>query len=120
MGLTSFWKSDTDKRAEEVRTGAVAPSRTERKKCWESRDLYFSCLDRNNILDAIKDEKAAAKSCGGEGVAFEKDCATEWVAYFKKWRVADYNKKQRIAALEAQGAQNMNIQSGPGAAPAGR
>jgi hypothetical protein len=42
------------------------------------------------------------------------------VAYFKKWRVADYNKRQRIAALEAQGAQNMNIQSGPGAAPAGR
>lgn len=80
MGLTNFWKSDTEKRAEEVRTGAVAPSRTERKKCWESRDLYFGCLDRNNILDAIKDEKAAAKSCAGEGVAFEKDCATEWVS----------------------------------------
>jgi cytochrome c oxidase assembly factor 6 len=81
MGLTNFWKSDTDKRAEEVRSGAVAPSRTERKKCWESRDLYFSCLDRNGILDAIKDEKAAAKSCAGEGVAFEKDCATEWVSF---------------------------------------
>lgn len=37
------------------------------------------------------------------------------VTYFKKWRVAEYQKKQRIAALEAQGAQNMNIQSGPGA-----
>lgn len=81
MGLTDFWKSDTDKRADEVRTGAVAPSRTERKKCWESRDLYFSCLDRNNILDALKDDKAAAKSCGGEAQHFEKDCATEWVSF---------------------------------------
>lgn len=37
------------------------------------------------------------------------------VTYFKKWRVADYNKKQRLAALEAQGAQSVQIQSGPGA-----
>lgn len=79
MGLTDFWKSPTDKRADEVRSGAVAPSRTERKRCWESRDAYFSCLDRNGILDAIKDDKAAARQCGGESAAFEKDCAAEWV-----------------------------------------
>lgn len=80
MGLTSLWKSETDKRAEEVRTGAVAPSRTERKRCWESRDGYFACLDRHGILDAVKDDRAAARSCGGEGAAFERDCATEWVS----------------------------------------
>lgn len=79
MGLTDFWKSPTDKRAEEVRSGAVAPSRTERKRCWESRDAYFACLDRNNILDAVKDDKAAARQCGGESAAFERDCAAEWV-----------------------------------------
>ncbi|KKY30905.1 putative oxidoreductase-like protein [Diaporthe ampelina] len=113
MGLTDFWKSSTDKRADEVRSGAVAPSRTERKRCWESRDAYFACLDRNNILDAIKDDKAAAKQCGGDSVAFETDCAAEWVTYFKKWRVAEHNKKQRLAQLQAQGAQNVQIQTGP-------
>ncbi|KAK2609613.1 hypothetical protein N8I77_003107 [Diaporthe amygdali] len=113
MGLTDFWKSPADKRADEVRSGAVAPSRTERRRCWESRDAYFACLDRNNILDAIKDDKAAAKQCSAEAVGFEKDCAAEWVTYFKKWRVAEHNKKQRIAQLQAQGAQNMQIQSGP-------
>lgn len=80
MGLTDFWKSSTDKRADEVRSGAVAPSRTERRRCWESRDAYFACLDRNNILDAIKDDKAAAKQCGGESTVFERDCAAEWVS----------------------------------------
>jgi cytochrome c oxidase assembly factor 6 len=80
MGLVDFWKPSTDKRADEVRSGAVAPTRTERKKCWESRDAYFACLDRNNILDAIKDNKAAAKQCGGESAAFERDCAAEWVS----------------------------------------
>lgn len=113
MGLTDFWKSSTDKRADEVRSGAVAPSRTERKKCWESRDAYFACLDRNNILDALKDDKPAAKQCGGESALFERDCATEWVTYFKKWRVAEHNKKQRLAQLQAQGAQSVQIQTGP-------
>ncbi|KAH8757201.1 oxidoreductase-like protein [Diaporthe sp. PMI_573] len=113
MGLTDFWKSSTDKRADEVRSGAVAPTRTERRRCWESRDAYFECLDRNNILDAVKDEKAAAKQCGGESAVFEKDCATEWVTYFKKWRVAEHNKKQRLAQLQAQGAQSVQIQTGP-------
>lgn len=139
MGLTDFWKSSTDKRAGEVRSGAVAPTRTERKKCWESRDAYFACLDRNNILDAIKDDRAAAKQCGGESAVFERDCATEWVSYnnhrplinnkepgltgcdllflqvtyFKKWRVAEHNKRQRLAQLQAQGAQSVQIQTGP-------
>lgn len=142
MGLTDFWKSPTDKRADEVRSGAVAPSRTERRRCWESRDAYFACLDRNNILDAVKDDKAAAKQCGGESAVFERDCAAEWVrqrdsthdgggggaseqaaiwltsgeiqvTYFKKWRVAEHNKKQRLAQLQAQGAQNVQIQTGP-------
>lgn len=87
MGLTSYlnpfgWSSSSTetKRAEEVRAGTRAPDRTERKKCWEARDGYFACLDKNGILDAIKDEKSAAKACGGENVVFERDCAREWVS----------------------------------------
>lgn len=140
-------------RAEQVRSGARAPDRTERKRCWEARDGYFACLDRNNILDALKDEKRAAAACKDEAVVFERDCAKEWVSrrcrlsrlffhpspgcerdcidfflgravltllrlsyqvtYFKKWRVADYQKKQRLAALEAEGAKSVEITSGP-------
>lgn len=91
MGLTSYlnpfaWGSSspastTEKKAEEVRSGTRAPDRTERKRCWEARDAYFACLDRNRILDALKDEKKAAAACGSESVGFEKDCAREWVSY---------------------------------------
>lgn len=86
MGLTSYLNpfsssGSTDKRAEEVRSGARAPDRTERRRCWEARDNYFACLDRNGILDALKDEKASASACGSEGVGFEKDCAREWVSF---------------------------------------
>lgn len=84
MGLLSLFpgssSSSTDKRATEIRSGAVAPTRAERAKCWEARDVYFGCLDANNIVDALKDDKAAAKACGAESAGFEKDCAAQWVS----------------------------------------
>lgn len=83
MGVFDFWKGSSSpeaKRAEEVRSGARAPDRTERKRCWEARDGYFACLDRAGVLDAIKDDAAAAKACRAEGAQFERDCAAEWVS----------------------------------------
>ena len=56
-----------------------APDRTARAKCWEGRDAFFKCLDRNGIIDSIKDEDKASKLCGNEGKLFEKDCASSWV-----------------------------------------
>lgn len=81
MGLFGiFGGAETDKRADEVRSGAVAPLRTERQKCYIARDAYFACLDANNIVDALKDEKAAAKACGSQNKEFERDCAAQWVS----------------------------------------
>ena len=80
MGLFGFTKTAEQQRADEIRSGAVAPTRTERQRCWESRDIYFACLDRHDILDATKDAKAAAKACPSEGTRFERDCAAEWVS----------------------------------------
>lgn len=60
--------------------GNYAPmKREERTKCWQARDAYFACLDRNNILDSIRDSEAATKSCPKEEQAYEHDCATSWV-----------------------------------------
>lgn len=58
----------------------VAPDRTKRVVCWDSRDDYFQCLNRNSILDAIKESDAAAKACGKESEAFEANCASSWVS----------------------------------------
>jgi cytochrome c oxidase assembly factor 6 len=56
------------------------PGRQTRAKCWDSRDVFNQCLDRNNILDAIKDKEAADKTCGKESDLFEKNCASSWVS----------------------------------------
>ena len=61
--------------------GYVAPDRNKREICYESRDLFFECLDRNNILDAIKDDEQARKVCSQEVMAYERDCARSWVSF---------------------------------------
>lgn len=77
MGLFSSNPSP----ASTAEDGSYKPmKREERKACWDSRDKYFACLDKNNILDSVKDADAAGQKCGKETVAFEKDCASSWVS----------------------------------------
>jgi len=115
MGVLDYFtaSSPDDKRREEVRTGAVAPDRSERKRCWEARDKYFACLDRHDVIDPVTGEgKAVAdKNCAAEDAVFGQDCATAWVAYFKKFRVAEYQKKKTLERLQREGANNMGADS---------
>jgi len=88
-------------------------NRAERQRCWESRDLLFTCLDRNAIVDSVSSPGAelAEKQCSFELRSMEKDCAAEWVKYFKTWRVADIRKRERIEELKKQGAIEMDVSS---------
>lgn len=76
------WFSSSDEQPKEATSldGTYTPlKRNERQACWEARDLYFGCLDKNNILDAAENADAAGKNCPKENDLFEKDCATSWV-----------------------------------------
>ncbi|ORY60800.1 oxidoreductase-like protein [Pseudomassariella vexata] len=118
MGLFDIFSSPETKRAEEVRKGAVAPDRSERKKCWAARDSFYRCLDKHNVIDSLNGEgkKTAEKQCSAENTVFEQDCASAWVTYFKKFRVAEYQKKKTFERLEKEGANKMAVE-GPGDAP---
>ncbi|KAF3939296.1 hypothetical protein ABW19_dt0200319 [Dactylella cylindrospora] len=91
----------------------TAPDRTERQKCWEARDAFFSCLDKHDILDSIKDSGAAGKKCSGELKVFEKDCAASWVEYFKKRRVQEYKKAKMLEQMNKEGAEQINVLAEP-------
>lgn len=85
--------------------GFVAPDRNARELCYESRDVFFDCLDRNNILDAIKEDEKARKLCPREVEQYEKDCARSWIKYFKEKRVMEYNRDQTIAQIQKDDAK---------------
>ncbi|KAK6505138.1 hypothetical protein TWF481_007059 [Arthrobotrys musiformis] len=104
MGLLSYLGLTSSAPAPPKTT---APDRTERAKCWESRDLFFTCLDKHDILDSIKDSDAAGKNCGGQLKLFERDCAGSWVEYFKKRRVQEYKKAKLLEQMEAEGGQQL-------------
>ncbi|RQM08248.1 hypothetical protein DH86_00001448, partial [Scytalidium sp. 3C] len=95
----------------------IAPDRSQRAKCWEARDIYFQCLDKNDIVDSLKEKDKAAKACSSEGKAFEANCASSWVTYFKQRRVMEYQRNKTIEKLKAEGAQQMPGEIGPGGKP---
>jgi cytochrome c oxidase assembly factor 6 len=79
-----FFSSSSDKLpAPKISTDGtpIAPDRSARAKCWEARDAYFQCLDKNTIIDSLTNKDAAEKACGAENKGFEKNCASSWVGF---------------------------------------
>jgi hypothetical protein len=81
-----FFSSSSDKLpAPKISTDGtpIAPDRSARAKCWEARDAYFQCLDKNTIIDSLTNKDAAEKACGTENKGFEKNCASSWVSFLR-------------------------------------
>jgi Cytochrome oxidase c subunit VIb len=55
------------------------PLRDERRICYEARDAFFSCCDRNKIENPLHDVDMVARVCKTEGKKFEKNCISSWV-----------------------------------------
>ncbi len=76
MGLFSSSKSSSSSSAD---SGApAAPSRSERKACWESRDAYFQCLTSHSIIvppgtDMSDGRGPVGKSAAEEQKRLEKE-----------------------------------------------
>lgn len=75
-----------------------------RKVCWDSRDKFFACLDKNNIVDAIKHSDQATAKCGAEEKLYEQDCIASWIEYFKLKRTMEFNKAEMLKNFEESGA----------------
>lgn len=84
-------------------------TRESRKLCWESRDEYFDCLNKIDVISPLdpKNKSKIKKNCSIQEKKFEDDCANSWISYFKEKRVTDYrndliNKKMQQDQLDAQ------------------
>ncbi|KAJ3993342.1 hypothetical protein F5050DRAFT_1577821, partial [Lentinula boryana] len=47
-------------------------TREKRRKCWEARDQYLTCLDNVGVL---KHGRVAFVVCSSENEAYERNCA---------------------------------------------
>jgi cytochrome c oxidase assembly factor 6 len=69
--------------------GYVAPDRNAREVCYESRDIFFECLDKNNILDAVREDEKSRQVCPQEVKDYERDCARSWVCQISRYVAFD-------------------------------
>ena len=59
--------------------GEGIPLRDERTVCYEARDAFFACCDKNKIENPLRDVETVQKLCRKEKEKFEKDCISSWV-----------------------------------------
>ncbi|KAF8224331.1 hypothetical protein L208DRAFT_1410507 [Tricholoma matsutake] len=77
---------------------SAVPLRQDRQKCWDTRDAYFSCLDRVGVVKAGEEGEA----CSVELRQYEKNCAKSWMEYFNQRRVIAEAQKDRLAQAHIQ------------------
>ncbi|EJT45142.1 hypothetical protein A1Q2_05207 [Trichosporon asahii var. asahii CBS 8904] len=74
-----------------------APTRAQRKLCWENRDAYFACLDQNGIMQADDGELGdKAGVCKDFRKAYEGACGKSWR------RVLEIRSQKTLEAAAAQ------------------
>lgn len=90
---------------------STPPLRSTRKKCWESRDKFFACLDGIGVENALDSahKPAVKKNCSSQEAEFDRDCAASWVKYFKEQRYYSIKKEKFIKEMEEQGGTEIPI-----------
>jgi len=74
------------------------PIKSEREKCWASRDELWKCMDAN--------KKDPSSACAQFRAAYESACPTQWVKHFDRKR--EYLKfKDRIENDGYEPLENM-------------
>ncbi|EAU85237.1 hypothetical protein CC1G_06253 [Coprinopsis cinerea okayama7 len=87
------WFSSSKSTEQEATT-----TRQNRQQCWDARDAYFACLDRQGVVKAGEEGNA----CASENKAYHENCAKSWIEYFNQRRIIADAQKDRLARAAAQ------------------
>ncbi|GAA5830847.1 hypothetical protein JCM11251_001096 [Rhodosporidiobolus azoricus] len=85
----------------------TAPDRSARAQCWDSRDRYFGCLEKNGVQVPGQEEG----KCTQEDGDYRAKCAASWVDYFNKRRVLQLRQDM----MERKAAEQVSAMGGVGA-----
>ncbi|KAJ3225130.1 hypothetical protein HK099_007335 [Clydaea vesicula] len=106
------------------------PNQSKRAQCWEARDFYFNCLNRNDLwlvglnpktYDEIlnvnitnpaikcekdknltKEERRELFKCKPELLNFEKSCLKSWVTHFSLIRIKELQTDELKKSIESR------------------
>jgi cytochrome c oxidase assembly factor 6 len=77
MGWFSWFSREPDS------SSGVAPDRSQRKACWDARDAYYACLDKNSVLKPGEEQNVCTK----EKKSYTASCAKSWVGQLHTLRM---------------------------------
>lgn len=88
-----------------------------REVCWQARDAYFACLDRNDIQlpstrQQLSNDTESANAmatqvrrhCRDERARLEEQCLVSWIRHFEQRRAFEREKSARMDALNKRDA----------------
>lgn len=88
----------------------MPPTREERRKCYQARDLYFKCLDngmeggttgtRGSTISDTTTTKTL--NCLSQLDQFHKNCLKSWVEHFENEREKEIQRQKTVSRLESQ------------------
>lgn len=70
------------------------PDKDERKKCWDSRDRYWECLEKNSPKHNNTSGAEEPKECVKLRKLYEAGCPGQWVKHFDRKRTYEQFKKR--------------------------
>lgn len=88
--------------------------RSSRRQCWDSRDAFFQCLDKIDVINPLDpaQQKKIKQNCQKQEAKFHNSCAESWIKYFKEKRVVDYKKEKFLKEMEQQNATRIELSPG--------
>lgn len=68
------------------------PNKEQRKLCWDARDSYWQCLDKNAPQHQATSGAKEPSVCLQMRQLFQKQCPGQWVKHFDRKRTYDQFK----------------------------
>lgn len=70
------------------------PDKSKRQKCWDARDEYWKCLDKNSPDYSATSGQEGPSECLKLRKLFETGCPAQWVKHFDRKRTYEQFKEK--------------------------
>lgn len=76
------------------------PDKAKRTKCWDSRDNYWQCLEKNAPEHSTTGGQEEPSACISLRKIFESNCPAQWVKHFDRKRSYEQFKEKMQAGFD--------------------